>query len=408
MTFKPFFILLAAMAHMCALPFLRAGDLEADFAKNAALFDGVAKRPPKAAPPPPAAEDKERLTTEFKKRLTIDDHGSSEERAALDSMISKMMESATAREVVAKFIKEDAKAKLSLKEIAGSIVVTVGGNKTFWGPLGMTDHSENPPAVELNKLLMQYDRDLAPGTLAHELLGHAFERQRAGETLKIVQYYNTNEEENARLIGWLVNAELKVKTGDDTWAYMQNPEENIQAIKMMHPAYAIGLTTEEMKDPVPVYERLIADADKRSGLLRQKSKEYAGWSKVIDHFVNSHKMDPASFQAIRDDISNTLESIPAEQQTLETITATLRKYIASFSSAEGKMFLEKLAKESDSDYFNRKDAVIKERRKRLEGLLLTRTPNTSSPPPPVGQLTWQQFKELRETDKDSCPFGGIE
>ena len=369
--------------------------------EGSVMFDG-AGRYAKAASPRATAQDKAQLLAEFKKHVVIDDHGVPAERAALDSMLARMMESPTAREIAVKFINEGARVAVSLEEIPGSTVVTVDGKKTFWGTRGYTLVNKDPPPVVMNKLYMHYDRDFGTGGLAHEMLGHAFESQRVSGDLGDVYRYNWDEEENARLIGWLVRTELDIKPEDEVWAYMQNPEDNMEALKMVAPAYSLKLTSSEMKDPVPVYKKRLDDADKALKRLIQRTKNCGNWSKVIDHFVNKHKMDPASFRTIRDDISNVLKDLPAGQENLKEIKEALQERLTYFSGAKGKNFLSKLAKESDNDYFKQKDAVIMERRERLSGLLLGKTQESFKTPPALGQITWDQLVELWESDRKSC------
>lgn len=404
--------LLAAVACMSGPAFLRAGSLEADSEKNAVLFDGASRSRAKAGKPPHAAgaakdKDRERLAAQFKEQLTIDDHGDTAERAAIDSMISRMMESATAREMAAQFIKDDAKAVLSFEELPGSTVVTEEGEKTFWGPRGQTYLDGKPPKVQLNKLFLQYDRDTGIGTMSHELLGHALERQRGGDALRPVQYLHKNEEENARLIGWLVRTELDVKPADEIWAYVQNPDNYMESLKLQSLDYSITLTGEEMADPVPVYEKRLAEADKLLGRLSEVPNSCAIWTGLIDHLVSKHNMDPASFKTISDDINNTLASLPAQQKKVGVIKEGLQVRVAAFKTPAAKEFLEALAKVPDDDYFKRKDAVIKERRARLETLLLGRTRESVKTPPAPGQVTWKELSELRQREKSSCPFGGV-
>ncbi len=399
--------MLAAMVCVSAPPLLRAGTLEADSAKNTVLFDGAARHRAKAGIPSPAAEDKERLASEFKKQLIINDHGNPAERASIDSMISRMMESATAREIAAQFIKEGAKASVSFEEMPGSTVVTEEGGKTFWGPRGGTYLDDVPPRVELNKLFLQYDGDTGIGTLAHELLGHALERQRGGGALRSVQYYNKDEEENARLVGWLVRTELGVRPADEIWAYLQNPDDYIESLKMQSPDYSTTLTSGEMRAPAPVYEKRLADADKLLERLSAIPGSCAIWSELIDHLVNKHEMASASFQTVRDEMDNTLRSIPAQQKRVEEIKDGLKRRLDYFTSPAGKKFLGELAKAPDNDYFKRKDAVIKERRARLENLLLGVTQESVKVPPLAGQVTWEELGELRKKEKVFCPFGGI-
>ena len=195
--------LLAAFASLAAVNATAQGvpDLEGSAEEGSVLFDG-ANPYARAVSPQATAQDKEDLLAEFKKHVIMDDHGVPAERTAMDAMLARMMESPTAREVAAKFIKADAKVKFSLEEMPGSAVETREGKKTIVGFRGHTLINDNPPSVVLNKLYMQPGVDGAEGTLAHEMLGHALERQLYGGGDDVIYQYNETEEENARLIGW--------------------------------------------------------------------------------------------------------------------------------------------------------------------------------------------------------------
>ncbi|MCX5791324.1 MAG: hypothetical protein NTY45_03770 [Elusimicrobia bacterium] len=402
-TFRLFLFLALAPLAVVAVAARAVADPEEAAQEGSVMFDG-GSRYAAAASPQATAQDRAQLLAEFKKHIEMDDHGVPAERAAMDSMLAKMMESSTAREIAARFIKENARVKFSLGEIPGSTVVTVDGQKTVWGTRGYTQVDKNPPCVVMNKLYMQEGVEPGAGTLAHEMLGHALEKQLAGG-LKDVYVYNTDEEENARLIGWLVGAELNFKPDDETWAYMQNPDENREYIKLMSPYYSLTLTSEEMKDPVPLYKKRFATAEKELKKIPETEKNRRNWAKIVDHFVNIHKMDAASFQTIRENISNGLKYLPVARGNLEQIKEALQERITFFESEEGRAFLAKLAKEADGEYFRQKDAVILERRERLAAQLAGKTQESFRTPPAVGQVTWDQLVELWKGEKKSCASG---
>ena len=399
-TLKLFLFLALAPLAAAAVSALAAADPEEETAKGSAMFDG-ASRYEAAVSQSATAGDKAQLLADFKKHVEINDHGVPAERAALDSMLARMMESSTAREIAARFIENNAKIRLSLEEIPGSTVVTVDGRKVVWGVRGYAQVDKVPPCVVLNKLFIQDGVEPGYGTLAHEMLGHALEKQLAGG-LTNIYIFNTDEEENARLIGWLVTAELGLKPDEETWAYMQNPDENKDYIKLMSPYYSLTLTSEEMKDPAPLYRKRIADADMALKRIPQKTQNRRNWVKVMDHFTARHQMDPASFQTVREDISNGLKLAPVTEENLRNIKTALQERLTFFGTGEGKAFLKKLSEEADSEYFRQKDAVILERRERLAERLIGKTRESFRTPPAVGQITMEQLAKLWEEDKKNC------
>ena len=401
---KLFLLLALAPLLAAAVPARAVSSVEGAVEDGAVLFDGSG-RYAKAVSPDAAPEDRARLLADFKKQVTINDHGNPAEREALDSMLARMMESPSAREVAARFIAADARVELTLEDIPGSTIATVDGKKTLWGTRGLTETNKVPPRVVLNKFFMQYDRDYGIGTLAHETLGHALEAQTSGDVGR-AYLYNTNEEENARMIGWLVRTELEVKPEPEIWQYMESPEANRESLKMASVYYALTLTSEEMKDPAPQYTKRLAAAEKSLKGLDGKVEKYEEWKKLLAHFVNDHKMDAASFQSRKDDIENALKAIPSSKKNFEGIKKALQGQLTFFGTENGKQYLAALAVASEDEYFRKKDAVILERRERLAGLLQGTTQASTAPPPPAGQITWAQFTELVKKDKESCPFGG--
>ncbi len=399
-TFRLFLFLAFALLAVVAVAARGAAAPEEETAEGSAMFDG-ATRYEAAVSPGATAEDKAQLLAEFKKHVEVIDHGVPAERTALNSMLARMMESPSAREIAARFIKADAKVQLAFEDMPGSTVVTEDGQKSVWGVRGRTEVDKVPPRVVMNKLYMQEGVVPAYGTLAHEMLGHALEKQLAGD-LTQVYIYNTDEEENARLIGWLVTAELGQRPDSETWAYMQNPDENRDYIKLMSPYYSLTLTSDEMKDPAPLYRKRVADADKALKSIAQRSQNRRDWAKIVDHFVTKHHMDPAAFQTIREDITNGLKYDPVAQANLVNIKAALQERLTFFGTEQGKELLKKLAEAADSDYFRQKDAVILERRERLAGRLAGKTPDSFRPPPTVGQITMEQLKKMWEDDRKNC------
>ena len=403
--------MLLALVPLLALsvPTRAVASLEDDAEQGSAVFDGGG-RYARAASPEATPQDKAQLLAELKKCIVFDDHGVPAEREAYERMLSRMMESPTATEVAVKFVSEGSKVKLSFEEIEGSTVVKEDGKEHFWGTRGLTYTAEKPPRVVLNKLFMRYDTDMGVGTLAHEMLGHAFEAQRVSSSLMLKDVYslNINEEENARLIGWLVRTELKVTPEDEIWAYMENPEESMESIKMATPYYALTLTSAEMKDPVSVYRKRIVQADNAAVRVAKNSERVGTWGKIVNHFVKEHKMSAGAFQTIKDDINNALSYYPTVLETLKTIKQVLLEFISELHGLDidSALALNSFVAQSDNPYFKQKDAVILERRKRLSDLLMGKTRESFKTPPVPGQITWDQLFEMWERDADACPYGG--
>ena len=94
--------------------------MDTDAVEGATIFDGAGKYARQTSVSKPAEPGKAELLKELKQRVEIDDRGVPAERAALNSMLSTMMDSPSARELAGQFIAEDARATLSFEEIPGT------------------------------------------------------------------------------------------------------------------------------------------------------------------------------------------------------------------------------------------------------------------------------------------------
>lgn len=202
------------------LPHITAQGVEEAAAVSSTMFDGAGHYAPLVRVTGVSAQEKAVLLAELKTKVAIDDRGVPAEGAALNAMLARLMDSPTGRELAAKFIKEDARAVISFEVIPNTKILDVDGRKDFWTSGGYTATREDPPGVRLNQAYLEAKGEDAPGTLAHELFGHALERKRAERFGVAASYlYNQNEEANAGLIGWTVHAELGSGI-DDGWAWI--------------------------------------------------------------------------------------------------------------------------------------------------------------------------------------------
>ncbi|MFA6435005.1 MAG: hypothetical protein WCW52_09950, partial [Elusimicrobiales bacterium] len=360
----PALLLSAAMAFNCTASLLKAEELDAEAQKNAVLFDHATQYAPKnAAAAAPAIEDKTQLAAKFKKRLKIDDHGNPAEKAALEAMILRMMDSPTAREKAAQFIKAGATAKVAFEEMPGSAIATVAGKKTVWGALGYT-RTTDPPNVKLNKLFMKYASDKGISVLTREMLGHVLERKKVPNTLTDLYDMNMDEEENANLIGWLTAAELGSRPADEVWNYVQNPSEHMEASTDLTGSYALILNSDDMYIPELVYAQRLSAVEAKLDRYRNESHTNSYYLRFIDHLATAHKLNPASFRDIKDDINGDAIII----KKLEEVKKVLQDSLAFLKSDKGKVWIDKLAQAAGSDYFKQKDQAIKNYRDRLETL----------------------------------------
>lgn len=241
--------------------------------------------------------------------------------------------------------------------------------------------------------------------LAHEMFGHALERKRA-ERYGMAEVYlrHQNEEANAGLIGWTVDAELGNKITDGwAWIYMADPDDYHKQLKSYSAYYAGTLNTEEMKNPRAAYEKRLADTEKLLLRVPVRKENNEIWLKRIEHLIISHKMDPSSFLTLKEEISVSLKGIPGKEANLQEIKKYLQYLIAFCDGKNGAAWTANLAAQFDNAYFREKEQKMEERRQVLAGLMLGKNRQSESPPERPGQISWDQLKELWEKDtKSGC------
>ncbi|KAF0126647.1 MAG: hypothetical protein FD189_884 [Elusimicrobia bacterium] len=375
--------------------------------RSSRLFDGAGTYAGATASPSAGAMDAETLKAELKKRITFDDHGSARERAGYEALLSRLLESPTARAEAEKFIQADLRIAFAFEEMDGTTIATVEGRKTVWGPRGVTYTSRVPPGVALNKAFLDHEQDVGVGTFAHETFGHAVSASSLSGDDAAANRYIVTEEENARLIGWLVRTELSVPPEDETWNYVANPEGSMRGLAMAHPYYSLQLTTDELRDPLSVYRERLVQAEELLASIPGRERNIEKWGRIVDHFINAHKMDQSSFRNIRDSLENSRKALPNTRKTYTDIRDILAQRIAYFSSEKGRAALELLRKSADAPFVAERDAAILANRQKLKDLLAGKTPESTRPPPMAGQVTWDQLRELLQADQKHCEFGGV-
>jgi len=403
-TLRPY---LTALLVLLALPAgpgaASAQGLEGESGEAASFFDGAGKYTGTAAAGA-SAQDKARLLAALKTRVTINDRGVPAEGTALNSMLSRILDTPTGRELAAKFIQEDAKATISFDSIPGTKIFTLNGKKTFWASGGNAHARNNPPLVHMNSGYLEANQEDAPGTLAHELFGHVLEGKRSERYgVEDIYNYNENEEANACLVGWTVSAELGNKMTDHyAWVYMRNPAEYQKQLKSNMASYNRMLTAEQMKDPLPVYQARRLEVDKLLLRLPGRKDNITFWQKVIDHLVTLHKMIADSFRSVKEAMDASLASIPADMERLTDIKDYLNELIDSCSGDKSAVWLATLKNKSDNAYFKEQEKVMAERQKILAGLMLGRSEKGEQTPPPNGQATWDDVQAMWDKDRKTC------
>lgn len=396
-------LLLALLALPAGRGTASAQSMELDSADAAALFDGAGRYTGTAAAAGASAEGKAQLLAALKTKVTLDDRGNPAEGAALNSMLSRVLDSPTGRELAVKFLQEDARAVISFDIIPNTQVFEIKGKKTFWTSGGHAHTGENPPQVHLNSAYLEAKQEEAPGTLAHELFGHVLERKRSERYgVTDVYLYNQNEEANAGLIGWTVSAELGNKMDDNwAWIYMANPADYHARLKTNLAYYSGTLSAEEMKDPLPAYRDRLEQADALLLRLPVRKANDELWLRIIDHLVEIHKMIMDTFRSLKEELQAAIKSVPGNEERLNNIKKYLNELISKCAAEAGEPWLAGLERESENAYFKEMEKVLEERKKVLAGLMLGKTREGEQAPPIAGQVAWPQLKGMWAKDQDS-------
>ncbi|MDA8131264.1 MAG: hypothetical protein M0011_07140 [Elusimicrobia bacterium] len=375
--------------------------------QGSGFFDGAGHYKALQSGTSPSEMSPEALKAELKKHIVFDDHGSSREREGYERMLTRLMNSPTARQEARKFVEDGREITFSFADMTGTTIATVNGRKEVWGPRGVTHIREVPPGVQINKEFLDYDTDVGVGTFAHETFGHAVSASTLSGADALVNTCAITEEENARMIGWLVRTELGVPPEAEIWDYAANPDRSMQDLTMGHPYYALQLTTDEMQDPLPVYQERLDKVSELQANIPKRQQNLKNWTRIVDHFVNAHKMDEASFRNIRDSIANSSKALPNSEKMYADIKKALEQRISYLSTEKGKATLEVLRRGASSQFLKDRDAVILANRRKLDGLLAGQSAETTAPPPQAGQVTWEQLKEMLNKDRQDCQYGGV-
>ena len=226
-------------------------------------------RMPVQAAAPAAAERP--LIDRLRDNVVVRHRSGTAEKQALEEALTLLLQTPTGREYAQKLVDEGVKARIYFGDIEGSRLVEERGRKTFTGTMGLAYYEDDPIKIKLNRHYLQTDpgrKELA-ATLAHELFGHAhrFTQAKRKDLMEAYGAY-TDDETNARMIEWVVTAELGAKLESGfTWDYLKSPKDYYREIATTSESYAEGLTRAEMADPVQAYQE-------RLGFVAEDKKRY--------------------------------------------------------------------------------------------------------------------------------------
>jgi hypothetical protein len=347
------------------------------------------------------------FTAQFLRQVEL--AGDPEQQAALRQAVGTVLGTPTGRSLAQQFVATGAKARVSFTAYGNTELLNENGKTVLFGTHGETNAFQDQIEVTLNQDFMKTDpafrQQYMAGTLAHELLGHGLESvkaKKAGVFDTYNAYYRDNES-NARLVGWSVEAELGGKVYDsDMWSYLKDPEDFHRLLQVSHPYYSTTFTPEEAKDLLGTLGKRLANAQAALAKIPQSIEDIKQWFPVIDHFVTVHHKARDLFHPAIETLDNFIDkSLPGQAKNLQGIIDHLQATIAHFKSADGAAALKSLQTQFGQDFFAQEDTLNQSRRTHLEGLLQGRSPATFAPPP-AGLIGLTELASLQSADAPVC------
>lgn len=389
-------------------------------------FDGSTARADSLDGPPAtgtAALPPARLQALFLNQLVFT--GTPKEKAAMSEAVENVLKTKTGRELVAQYVDEKGSAEIVMGNIPGSKIVVRDGRKVPSGSGGNTAVDRDPPLITLNRDYMDADTDYRrvsmAGTLAHELLGHAFatQRSRKAKLAPSVNYYYRGDEIGAELVGWLVETELSGKVADgDPDAFLADPDAYYRSLWSNQPYYVNILSPEEMKNPLPALKARRAELTRSRARTVVGRRQMAEWRPSVEHFVKVHGLARERFKPAVDELDLYEHWAVDQMRMLDEISKNLEERIKVWSSPEGKAELEQLKVGGDSAFLKRADQLLDERRAELLRLrerhasgtgpkpeiplpsLVVVKPGDPNSPIDLGELAAMQAKDVKDNAGD--------
>ncbi len=313
------------------------------------------------------------LQAQFLQRLKF--IGGKKEKEAITEAVESILKTKTGRALAEQFVKEGATAEVTMAAIGDGKAIEEKGKKVLSGIAGTTDPSEKPPKITLSIAYFDTDADFRrvamAGTLAHELFGHAFERQRAdkvGFSSEVLHHYR-GDELGSRLVDWMVQTELEGKVVDaDPSGYLEDPEGYYRGLLTVSPYYAITLSPKEMKNPVTTLRARRAMIVSETKGNAADLKDMQGWAPIIAHFVSAHKIAKTRFKTVEKSIEAFLDYEKDRAKTLGEIKDILDNHIAYWTSPEGAKDKALLIASADDPYMKGREEAAAARAKELRKL----------------------------------------
>ncbi|MBI2384397.1 MAG: hypothetical protein HYV14_00130 [Elusimicrobia bacterium] len=334
---------------------------------------------PEGVPVPGPAAPADPLAASLRARLVLDDGGDPFAREALDMAVRRLLESPTARELAAEFVRRGLTVRVSFAAMENSVLVERGGRRSLSGYGGTASHGPAGAWVKLNRDYLRVDTayqllDL-PATLGHELLGHSLGAARA-EAAGLESAWNRwrGDELNAGVVGWLVAAELgEVPRDAHLWRWLEDPERYHREMHLAGGYYAKTFSAEEAAAPARALQERLARVEAALELFDARAADAArDWDKIIDHFKFEHGVDSRRLALVRSELKNAAspEERAVERERLLAVRRELLAASAALESPEEKASFAETAKRLADPFFAEESARTRALGERLKAAVV--------------------------------------
>jgi hypothetical protein len=342
------------------------------------------------------------LLSTLAKHIAIDKHFSIDEKNVLNASFSKLLDSPTARQLARQFIKENAKAKIVLNKLPQAGKPDISDQKEIGLFHAKTMIKTDPTIVYINWEHGEMEFQTILTSLTHELFGHVLEKKRAkrfGITNKIYPYH-FNEELNAQLIAWIVSAELQGTTNASAWDYINNPSGYSSLFLSCSPAYTLRLMDDEIGSPCSAYQKRLDGINKCIQEEKDNQRRSEQWLKVIEHLINVHKMNTASFDRDKKMLSTNIIVNQNDAIDLPELKTELLDIIKECPGDKRQAWTKNFIEKSKNTYFQELRQRVAERTKTLSALLLGKTNHADplrKPEDPISKVVAVWAEHIKST-----------
>lgn len=338
-------------------------------------------------------------------RVTVDE--ADPKRAAfLREALAAMLESPTAAAVAKDFEADGPSVTVRWGPLESAVLQVEGAKTVVSGLSGYTQHTSSASVVTMNARLLEAStpRELAPH-LAHEVLGHAYERALAERAGMSYGYTLTRDNETAAcLLQWIVAAELGLpQIEGEPFKLLSSPERYHAERVYLGEDYAAAL-------PPAQFEKAREVFVERAGLLAERAK---AWREIeeqdavqlrwIRHFVEKHAWPEPPFSVVKTELEHErAQEAPRQRRVLARAESTLRDLASALAEEKDEQGL--LRRAAGHPLTKRWAGQVRDRTARLRALLRRRSETApATQPRPSGALTLADLERMIEADRPVHP-----